>query len=114
MGDAAVDEGKLPRQVIGVLDTGVHALGPCGTMHMCSVAGQEDTPVAVARNTAPVHAIAGHPVLLDNLGWEGHSFVEHRLELFVGRLAVVGAGSLGTGRYVAEDAKPVLAGHRES
>jgi hypothetical protein len=39
--------------------------------------------------------------------------VEQCLEVFVGRLAVLGAGALGTGWDGAEDAEPILARHRE-
>ena len=82
-------------------------------MHVGSVTDEEYPPVTVAGHGAAMHPVAGYPVLLDDLGREGNSLIDHRLELFVGGFAVLGARAVGSGREVAEDPVAVIARHRE-
>ena len=47
-GDPLQGQAKLPAQVVGVLDAGVHALSSRRRVDMGGISGQEDPAVAVA------------------------------------------------------------------
>src|SRR5262245_13213170 len=56
------DCGKLPREVHGIADAGIHALPADWTMNVGGVAQQECAPAAEPVGDSMVHAIGREPV----------------------------------------------------
>ncbi len=61
IGHTAADQGELPAQVPGILDTGVHALGAGRAVDVGGIAGQEDAAVPVAAGVAVLQPEVGQP-----------------------------------------------------
>src|SRR3989454_5416769 len=55
------DERELPRQVVRVLQTGVHALRTYRTVDVCGIAEQEAAAVAEAHSSPMMDAVGGVP-----------------------------------------------------
>ena len=56
------DVGEQEREVVGVLQAGVHSLAANRGVHMPGVAGQKDRSLAERRGDAVVHPVAGEPI----------------------------------------------------
>ena len=55
------DERQLPSQVVRILQSGVHALGPDRAVNVCRVAEQEASAIAKSRSASVLDAIGGEP-----------------------------------------------------
>src|SRR5439155_4573823 len=55
------DQRKLPSQIVGILQSGVHALCADRAVDVCRVAEQEASVVAESRGTPVLDAVGGEP-----------------------------------------------------
>ena len=83
---AAMDEGKFPGEVEGILHAGVHALSAGGAVDVGGIAGEHDTAAAVIGNLAFVNAETGEPHGIDDCKTAG------RLSILACTWANVGSG----------------------
>ena len=60
----ADDERQFPRQVVGILQPGVHALSTGGAVHVRRVAEQEAPPLAKVLGAAVLNTVGRKPVAL--------------------------------------------------